>query len=396
MRIGLMGIAINNKNMGCIALTMSLLELLKSIADDNSICIDYTLFDERPEKNKTNEICNIMNIDISHIRLVKEGRYGSVKRIAWHFIDNIKQINEIRKCDLIIDLTQGDSFTDIYGERRFYNYTRMKRLVQKLHKPLILGPQTYGPFEIEKCARYAKKVINDSKAVITRDCESGKYLEKLGIRKFEVTTDLAFALPFELRKIYSKKIRIGVNISGLLVAHKIESTETKFQRRVNYDELMLSVIDWIYADKRYELHIIPHVEEDLLAAEELLKNYPDVIFHKMFKNPIEAKECITSMDIFVGARMHAAIAALSGGVATIPLAYSRKFTGLFSTLGYEYTIDLQKTSTKEAINTVIDYIQKIDILKKKVDECKSLICMKNEMNRLLIEKIVLNYCNDDV
>ena len=71
-----------------------------------------------------------------------------------NFIDSVKE------CDCIIDITQGDNFSDIYGKKRFYTWTIEKRIVQKLRVPLILGPQTYGPFIDEKCKKFAAKVIN--------------------------------------------------------------------------------------------------------------------------------------------------------------------------------------------------------------------------------------------
>lgn len=39
--------------------------------------------------------------------------------------------------------------------------------------------------------------------------------------------------------------------------------------------------------------------------------------------------------------MHACIAALSSGVPVLPMAYSRKFKGLFGTLGYDVLADFQ-------------------------------------------------------
>ena len=38
-------------------------------------------------------------------------------------------------------------------------YTKIKELVEKLQIPLVLGPQTYGPFQDEENKKYAKKVI---------------------------------------------------------------------------------------------------------------------------------------------------------------------------------------------------------------------------------------------
>ncbi len=46
--------------------------------------------------------------------------------------------------------------------------------------------------------------------------------------------------------------------------------------------------------------------------------------------------------------MHACIAAFSSGVPVVPMAYSRKFEGLFGTIGYERTVDCT-SETAEAI-----------------------------------------------
>ena len=67
-----------------------------------------------------------------------------------------------------------------------------------------------------------------------------------------------------------------------------------------------------------------------------------------FRTPSEAKTYIAGLDFFMGARMHACIAAFSSGVPVVPMAYSRKFAGLFGTLGYDHTVDCT-TEPNEAI-----------------------------------------------
>ena len=47
--------------------------------------------------------------------------------------------------------------------------------------------------------------------------------------------------------------------------------------------------------------------------------------------------------------MHATIASFSSETVTIPVAYSKKFEGLFGNLGYKYIVDLRKLSTDEAV-----------------------------------------------
>ena len=45
------------------------------------------------------------------------------------------------------------------------------------------------------------------------------------------------------------------------------------------------------------------------------------------------KHVIGQCDLFIGSRMHACIAALSQNVPTVGIAYSRKFAGVFETVG---------------------------------------------------------------
>ena len=51
--------------------------------------------------------------------------------------------------------------------------------------------------------------------------------------------------------------------------------------------------------------------------------------------------------------MHACIAALSSGVAVVPMAYSRKFNGLFGTLGYHRLADCKVDSGDEVLAKVL-------------------------------------------
>ena len=97
------------------------------------------------------------------------------------------------------------------------------------------------------------------------------------------------------------------------------------------------------------IHLVSHVitssigvEDDYGVCCEIKERFKDnsrVILAPRFISPISAKIYISQMEFFVGARMHATIAALSAGVPTVPVAYSRKFSGVFGTIGYDYTLE---------------------------------------------------------
>ena len=83
-----------------------------------------------------------------------------------------------------------------------------------------------------------------------------------------------------------------------------------------------------------------------------------------FKDPIEAKSYISNMDVFIGARMHSTIGAISAGVATIPFSYSKKFEGLFGNLNYPFVISATRIDTDEAVQQTVRYINDKDVLSK--------------------------------
>ena len=122
---------------------------------------------------------------------------------------------------------------------------------------------------------------------------------------------------------------------------------------MNKEERIKIIIDWLKKQQSYEIHMISHVGNEAIDS---MGGIDGVIYHQECATPIEVKTLISSMDIFVGARMHATIGAVSSGVATIPVAYSRKFSGLYGSLGYPYIIDLQSLDTEKAIELTKEYI----------------------------------------
>lgn len=356
MVIGLMGAITDNVNLGCVALTYSVIKAIQSACDNNEINAKYIIFENSYKPEKVHRMCEELKIDPQNVEWVAIGFIHKITSVVKYASRNRKMLKAIKRCDFVVDLTQGDSFADIYGEERFMLYTKIKEAVEKLHVPLVLGPQTYGPFENEKNRKYAKKIIDQAYRVISRDQESADYIASFSNKEVAVTTDLAFLLPYnKSEKQDNGKIKVGINASSLLIKNKIEKTETNFALKTDYDKYIDSLIEELSKDDRYEIYLIPHVGED--AGKVFSAKYPNVILQGSFSTPIEAKSFIAGMDIFIGARMHATIAAFSSGVATIPTAYSRKFSGLYNNLGYDCVVDMQKLTTEQALELTMQHVR---------------------------------------
>jgi colanic acid/amylovoran biosynthesis protein len=381
-KIGLFGCMVNNDNLGCCALTYSLINSIEQQSKDYNIEVTYVIFERNPDKNKVEKLSEALGIEKDRVISEKAARF--IRFYESEANRNCK--NQIAKCDVVIDLTQGDSFTDIYGINRFVSYTLDKLVVEGLNIPLILGPQTYGPYRTKIAGCVAKKAIKHADYVMSRDLLSKKYLDTLKIDKeVHVGTDLAIGLPYQQQKKINKSV--GINISGLLWPNKIEGTETKFLLKCDYKKFMEVTVQ-MFANKGYKVYFISHVGADYPACCEMKKIFPTATLVEPFSTPVEAKSLISSLEVFVGARMHATIAAFSSNVPVIPIAYSRKFKGLFENCQYDIGIDLTELDTNQSLTLMMQYIDDIEAVQLKVTNSRSIAYSKyNEMTDSLCKAI---------
>lgn len=353
--IGLMGLTLSSPNKGCMALAYSFLYLLKDIMGNEKYNVtafisDYALVND-------DEILN--NVFIYNYSL------KSMKGIH-------QLMKKMKQCDMIFDFTEGDSFSDIYGWKRMIKVSLGKIIAIKSGTSLVLGPQTYGPYSSWISKKLAGYAVKKSCYSCSRDEESSDLVAKIAGKRMDVYTDIAFGL--SAKKIYiqkSKKIKIGINISALLWFGGYKG-ENQFNLKVDYQEYCLKIIKICKENRNYEIHLISHVysnsmteiENDYAVCEKIQKEHPECILSPMYFTPMEIKGYISRMDIFIGARMHATIASFSTMVTTIPFSYSKKFEGLYNSVGYPYVIHGLNMSTDEAINQTLFYINNLIILQR--------------------------------
>jgi polysaccharide pyruvyl transferase WcaK-like protein len=261
--------------------------------------------------------------------------------------------------DLVADITGGDSFSDIYGFKRFFLGFLCKWLVTFLGKKLVLLPQTYGPFKGRVTKLMARYVVNHASMIYSRDQSSIEYITKLSRNltkngKVGFAPDVAFVLdsrkPENIgvgaleNKPAKDSVLVGLNISGLLFNGGY-TRDNMFGLKTDYPELVYRIIDSVLADKKSVILLVPHVfhppghvESDSEACEKVYEAVSGKYRNRIFRvsgsyNQNEIKYVIGKCDFFIGSRMHSCIAALSQGIPAVGLAYSRKFHGVFESVG---------------------------------------------------------------
>ena len=340
MKIALLGFGFYSSNKGCEALSYAFINMLNEFSiDDLEVHVySYSTLGDFP--NKYNNIKFV-----EHKLKLKNPKY----------LFSLK--HEFKSMDCIFDITYGDGFSDIYGKK------------------------------------WALHIIKKSDLVFARDSLSAKEINAKLDEKVITATDLAFALPYDKNK-YSfedDKFKIGLNVSSLLWdgGHNIKLL-------TDYKEYCRRIISKYVGLSDVQIHLIPHVidekdynslENDSRVCRILHEEFHDTILAPDFSDPIEAKSYISHMDVFIGARMHSTIGAISSGVATIPFSYSKKFEGLFDDLNYPYLISARSQDADDAVALTIKYIKdkqeldeaaansmkdidvKLEIVKSKIKSC---------------------------
>lgn len=374
-------------NLGVSALAYSSLYLLEKVRKQKNVEFTYTVIDGSGPKKDTLNIGEC-SVDITNVTWDYTGTFKTFVKVA---LFKWKQIFTAASLDIIFDMGEGDSFSDIYGIRRFRKINGSKKLFRLMGKKQILLPQTIGPFYSEEAKAAGNESINKTQLVLARDRQSFNYITKnLPSKKVYELIDLAFFMPFEKTTLENDKVKIGINISGLLW-HGGYTKDNQFSLKTNFKDLMTRTINYFLGDDNNEIFFVAHVispnyenlDNDLKVCQELNKIYPSAKLAPAFKNPIEAKSFISGMDFFTGARMHSCIAAFSAGVPVYPLAYSRKFNGLFGdTLGYKYYGDLVNSEIENVFDNMKTAFTKRLELKERIK-----VTLQNEV--LKKEKILI-------
>lgn len=273
------------------------------------------------------------------------------------------------RCDVVLDIGGGDSFTDIYGAKRLAFLWWSKFVARLLGKGLVLSPQTIGPFGKPWSRLLASYILAQAEMVFARDPQSLAELDVLSPdARGALATDVAFAMPFERRE-HGPGIHVGINVSGLLFNGGY-SGRNEFGLEIDYADFSRRLISALQEKPEVRVHLVAHVlsdelpqDDDRSAIRTLSAEFPGAICAPDFAGPIEAKSYIAGLDMLVGGRMHACIAAHSSGVPVIPVAYSRKFSGLFEgILGYPWIIPVKGMATDDAIDFVLGSLDRRDEL----------------------------------
>jgi len=261
----------------------------------------------------------------------------------------------------VLDVSGGDSFTDLYGPKRLRAMVLTKRLALDAGVPLILLPQKLGPFLDPANRDEAVGILRRATAVWVRDADSLAFLEAALGPDFDPSrhrlgVDMAVALPPAQPAALDPAVArwldpgrgfplAGLNVSGLLCNEAARARHDFGLADAHPAQIEAMARTLLTAEPDLRLLLVPHVhrpegdaESDLRAAHALVARLGGLAEDRVAvlggrPNAMELKWTLSRLDWFAGARMHATIGAFSSGVPTLGLGYSDKAQGVFAECG---------------------------------------------------------------
>jgi colanic acid/amylovoran biosynthesis protein len=298
---------------------------------------------------------------------------------------------QIQNSDIVGSIAGGDSFSDNYGLGRLIYVALPQVLALLLRNPLILLPQTIGPFNGLAGKMIARFILSRAEKVYSRDRESLTVARQL-VGGDNGKTAFCYDMGFVLEpRIEERRIpawfagndlaisRVGINVSGLLYMGGY-TRDNMFGLKGDYPTVVQGLIRHLVIQRKAEVVLFPHVfgegensENDLTACREVFQEAEDKVKEKLHViedgyDHHEIKALIGRCDFFLGSRMHACIGALSQCIPAVGLAYSRKFRGVYETVGMEeLVIDLREHDEAAVIGLVDRAYERREEFRKKLE-----------------------------
>jgi len=292
---------------------------------------------------------------------------------------NDKVLSAFRTAEIIVDLSYGDGFTDMYGWMRFISSFYLKLLPEILGRPVVIFHQTIGPFGAIANA-FAKIVLDKAEFIIVREKPSMALLLNMGLdsKKIFIGTDVAFLLertsPSEIKdilveeRIFHKRPIVGISVSQFINLKYTNPFDN------NYLHVMTEVVNFLTESMKALVILVPHVTSSTIIEDDRFvgKALYERVKHKNRVRTLHKEYIVEDLwgliahcDLFIGSRTHTVIAATSACVPTVSITYSHKTYGIMKMLGQEkYIVDFNTMSTEEILSKIKDCWAEKDQIKK--------------------------------
>ena len=384
-------LGVNQKNKGNAALVKTTIEIIKKVIRDpefylmgpNEDFLDKHRIIENPTYGMS--LRSPQSIIKSFLTLLKIIIWKGFK-MKFRKDDFLWYMQE---SDIVIN-SGGDHLSGEYGRASIITLTNLLYALL-LDKPIVLFSESLGYHKSLIVKRLLDYVLERSDLILLRESESYQYVqEHIRTKNYYLTADPAFILDSSKTNIekFDRPI-IGFNINPLL---------SQFADKIDILRISTKAIEKISKMLGGTLLLIPHVygkDSDLKILSQIYNHLSldNIFLIEDEYEPEELKFIIGNCDLFIGARMHATIAATSMFVPTVGIAYSHKMHGIIGEMLSleDYIIDLEDLNHEILIEKVMKAWENreriVEHLKKTIPRVKERALKNGELLKRLCDSL---------
>ncbi|XME02190.1 polysaccharide pyruvyl transferase family protein [Lachnospiraceae bacterium C1.1] len=308
--------------------------------------------------------------------------------------DNLLKFNDLKniipQIDLIIDIS-GFNLGKKWSKDIQESYLDNIRIAKKYNIPIVLMPQSFGPFdypdenrhilyEIEELLPYARKIY-------AREKEGYNMLTDIfHLKNVDLSTDLVLQNSgINIENIYlnpTKKsvLQIGDNAVGIVPNAQCFKHGNKVRILDIYRQIIKTLLE---QEKR--IYVFRHSSEDVEVCKEIYDLFPDKL--ELINNDfscLEYDEFVKQFDFLICSRYHGIVHAFRNGIPSILLGWAIKYFELASHVNqdkYVFNITDLNMDVKGLLNAVNLLCKNHDkesvIIKKKLELIQSNNCFNS-------------------
>jgi colanic acid/amylovoran biosynthesis protein len=333
-------------------------------------------FDNVPNIGSIRRYTSIESLSLPHrvmrklLSLMVGGLWFKGPKQVWFALESLlpaemrAEIDAIRAADAVVALGGGylNGKNNAGGDLNVYYLLLPARLAQRLGKPVIFAPQSYGPFGNARQERWARDTLNKTDFIMVREQTSMDILGELGVRQelLHKTVDSGFAFNVPARPAILKRYGVGTDekVVGMTARNWLAP-----DAQAAYEQALAKTIDYIRAKHGMRVLLIPQVTSAFQADDDRIVEKRIAGYCNPASQPIVVDEAIdhttlkalySELDYLIGTRFHSVIFGLTSRVPAIAIEYEHKTGGIMHDLGLDGWVLKIADVTADGLNALID------------------------------------------
>ena len=276
-------------------------------------------------------------------------------------------LTHMKNCDLVISCSDENfkEAASLLPSNFYWILTWWTILFQRtleisiakfIGKPIIVFPNSVGPFRTWIGRFLARLSLNDCGCVLIREPLSYEIVNSLGIGSPKIlTSDTALLFKTTKETSLESFSRPAIGVCPGIYRYSLSNEQVR-----NYISEHAKALDVAIEHYGFNVflspHYVSHLEYDDLEICELIlhkmknKNRAKIV---VANNVEEFKSLLDHMDMIIASKMHPGVLGVSGHVPTLCIAYDHKQIGFFKHLGMvDCTIPLIEASCERILSKV--------------------------------------------